>query len=115
MIKINKFNEFNSLKENISNQNSHYSEYVDINILDDIIENMRPNKNSDGELFKSKLRLLNSEYNCSNNKRSPSTFGKKVAWWVDLDLIQDVIDRLNNKLCDNSEEYKSELKNLLEE
>ncbi len=35
---------------------------------------------------------------------------KQVAHWIDLDLIQDVIDRMNPVLCEVSDTYKRDLK-----
>ena len=63
--------------------------------------------------LKEKLKKFNDEYQCVEYKKSPFFMGKKVAWWIDLDLIQDTIDRMNSRLCDDSDEYIINLKKFL--
>lgn len=95
------------------NESFYFSEWVDMDILQSVIDHMKPNKELSGNEFKQSLRGFNNEYEVTVQKRLPATFGKQVADWIDLYLVQDVIDRMNPNLCDQSDEYKSELKNLL--
>lgn len=96
------------------NETFYFNDYVDLDLLQNIIDNMKPTKDNDSNNFKKELMKFNSNYEVKETKILPSTMGKQVAWWVDLYLIQDCIDRMNNKLCKDSEEYKINLKKFLE-
>lgn len=95
------------------NEQFHYSDYIDLYLLQGCIEGMRPNRTTTGDEFKQKLREFNSQYACKEEKRLPNNFAKDVAYWIDLNLIQDVIDRMNPVLCNKAYEYKKDLKNFL--
>lgn len=120
MSHVKRFNELNEGqipygKPMGDQKDSHWNFYHnDVDILDGIIEGMRPGKNNDNEEFKSSLKEFNKNYPCTQNKRLPAEMGKQVAWWIDLYLIQDCIDRMNSVLCPNAEQYKKDLKTFLE-
>jgi hypothetical protein len=108
MIHVKKFKEINETF-------FYYSDYVDLDLLQGVIERMRPGKNNNRENFKENLKIFNEEYSVTQHKRLPDGLEKQVAWWIDLDLIQDVIDRMNPVLCEDSETYKIDLKHFIEE
>jgi len=95
------------------NESFYFSDWVDMDLLQSVIDHMKPGKESSGDEFKQSLRGFNNEYEVTVQKRLPATFGKQVAVWIDLYLVQDVIDRMNPVLCKQSDEYKAELKNFL--
>ena len=105
MAHIKKFKEIN--------EEFFYSDSYDVDLLQEVIEGMRPNNLSDGESFKEEIKKFNSKFPCKEQKRLPSTFGKQVAWWIDMQIIQDVIDRMNTSLNQDSDKYKKELKEFL--
>ena len=106
MARVKRFDEMN---ENFF----HFSDYIDLDLLQKVIDGMRPTKSSDGEDFKKSLIDFNDSYKVKGTKRLPATMGKQVAWWVDLFLVQDCIDRMNPVNCVNSEQYKKDLKEFL--
>lgn len=106
MARVKRFDEMN---ENFF----YFNDYVDLNLLQDVIDGMKPTKDSDKDEFKKSLIKFNSNYNVRETKRLPATMGKQVAWWVDLFLVQDCIDRMNPSNCTNSEQYKKDLKEFL--
>lgn len=107
MVHIKKCNEVNE-------EFFYYNDYYDVDLLQKVIEGMRPSKDYDGEDFKKELKEFNSKYSCKEQKRLSDMLGKKVAWWVDLYLVQDVIDRMNVKLNNEADKYKKDLKNFLQ-
>lgn len=92
----------------------YYSDYYDLDLLQEVIEGMRPSKETNGEYFKKELREFNAQYPCKHQKRMSNVFGKQVAWWVDIELFQDVIDRMNSALNKNASKYKEDLKYFLQ-
>lgn len=105
MVHIKKFDEIN--------EDFFFSNDYDVDLLQDIVEGMRPTKFSDGEAFKRRLKEFNDKYPCKQQKRLSAILGKKVAWWIDLNLVQDVIDRMNITLNDDASKYKEDLKQFL--
>jgi hypothetical protein len=105
-IHIKKFKEIN--------EGFYFSDEYDVDLLQEVIEGMRPNKISDGEEFKEKLKDFNKLYPCKEPKRLSEVLGKQVAWWVDLNLVQDVIDRMNHVLNKDADKYKKDLKIFLQ-
>lgn len=95
------------------NEEFYFNDWVDLDLLQSVIDHMKPGKEFSGDEFKQSLRGFNGEYDTVQQKRLPATFGKQVAEWVDLYLVQDVIDRMNPNLCQQSEEYKEDLKDFL--
>jgi hypothetical protein len=106
MIHIKKFEEIN--------EEFYFSDEYDVDLLQGVIEGMRPSKNSDSDEFKNRLREFNELHPCKESKRMAETLGKQVAWWVDLNLVQDVIDRMNSMLNKNAKKYKKDLKIFLQ-
>jgi hypothetical protein len=97
------------------NEEFHHSDYINLNLLQDIIDRMKPTGLGDEqEDFNFNLTQFNDKYPVKYHKRFPATFGKQVANWIDLYLIQDVIDRMNPVLNPNANEYKKELKRFLQ-
>ena len=90
--------------------------WLDKRLIQDIIDKMRPNANSDTTSFVLSLKGFNEDYPIreDRSKKLPSTFGKQAAEWIDMDLIQDVIDRLNPQLNIHNVEYKENLISFLE-
>jgi len=109
MAHIKRFNELNE------NNTFFFSEWVDKYLLQDVIDHMKPGKGFTGDVFKEALEEVNNTYPTTNQSRLPVSFGKQVADWVDLYLVQDVLDRMNPALCDRSEEYNEELRKLVSE
>lgn len=95
------------------NENFYFNDWVDLDTLQKCIDNMKPTKTNDAEAFKTSLKDFNDNYDCVQQKRLPAAFGKQVADWVDLYLVQDIIDRMNPNLCQDSEQYKQDLKNFV--
>lgn len=91
----------------------YYNENYDIDIIQSVIDKMKPINGNEHIIFKEKLRDLNIDYQVKDSKRLPEIFGKQVAWWIDLNLIQDVIDRMNSVMNPKSSEYIEELKKLI--
>lgn len=94
----------------------YFSDYVDLDLLQKVIDGMKPtseNREAANERFKKSLIGFNDNYTVKDSKRLPSTMGKQVAWWVDLYLVQDVIDRMNPVVCKQADEYKKDLKEFL--
>lgn len=107
MVKIKKFYELNETF-------FYFSDYVDLDLLQEIIEHMRPKKLDDNNRdFKISLMEFNDKYPVKEQKRMPVVFGKQVAWWIDLNLMQDVIDRMNPVSCKSADDYKKDLKKFL--
>lgn len=92
----------------------YFNDNIDLDLLQDVIDHMKPvGQDDNNQIFKKSLRKFNSGYSVKEQKRLPSTFGKQVAWWIDLELVQDVIDRMNPVTCESSIEYKKDLKKFL--
>lgn len=91
------------------NESFYFNDWVDLDTLQRCIDKMKPTKDN-GESFKDSLREFNDSYECIQQKKLPDTFGKQVADWVDLYLVQDIVDRMNPNLCKDSEQYKQDLK-----
>jgi len=108
MAKVKRFKDINE-----NNNVFNYSDWLDRDLLQGVIDGMKPRSEHDGETWKEAMREFNNLYPVVNQERLPSSFNKQVADWVDLDLVQDVIDRMNPRLCDKSEEYKRDLKEML--
>jgi hypothetical protein len=106
---LEKINSFNKLNEQFS-----HAEWVDVYLLQEVIDNMKSSKTHNGEEFKKDLRAFNVDYKYQSS-RFPSTLGKRVADWVDSDLVQDVIDRMNPHNNPRCEEYKAKLKEFVEQ
>jgi len=100
MAHIKRFNE----------NNDYYADWLDMDLLQKIIDKMKPRGDYDAESYKEAIREFNNLYPTAELERFPSIFGKRVAEWIDLDLVQDIIDRMNPKSCAKSEEYKRILK-----
>lgn len=95
------------------NEQFYFNDWVDLDLLQSVIDKMKPTMNLSGDEFKKSIKLFNNNYTV-NNERLPSTFGKRVADWVDLDIVQDIIDRMNPNANPLHVEYKKKLKNLIE-
>jgi protein involved in temperature-dependent protein secretion len=95
------------------NDQFYFYDWVDLDLLQSVIDHMKPDKSFTGYEFKQALRGFNDKYEIFQQKRLPVAFGKQVAEWVDLYLVQDVIDRMNPNLYQQSEEYKKDLKDFL--
>ena len=97
------------------NEEFYFSNYVDLDLLQGVIDRMRPTGlGEEEEDFNFELTQFNEKYPAKQHKRMPATFGKEVAHWIDLYLIQDVIGRMNPVLCARADEYKRELKKFLQ-
>lgn len=103
MVHIKKFEELN---ERV------FADWVDPELIQGVIDNMNPRKTKEG--FIEELMRFNDQFLISGSqKRLPSVFGRQVADWVDLNVIQDVIDRMNPTLNKDHEIYKKRLKDLI--
>lgn len=91
----------------------YYNDNYNIDIIQSIIDKMKPISEKEHLIFKDELKNLNNKYPVKNSKRLPESFGKRVAWWVDLNLIQDVIDRMNSIMNPYNSEYIKDLKKLI--
>lgn len=96
----------------------HFSDYIDFELLQKVIDAMRPKGKGwqldySADEFKQALREFNEKYPIKEHKRLPETFGKGVAHWVDLNLVQDVIERMNPVICRDAEAYKIDLENFI--
>ena len=90
----------------------YFSEIVDKELIQQVIDKMNPNNdNKLSDNFKKSIIEFNKKYPIKESKRLPETMGKQVAWWVDMDIIQDCIDRMTDKII--SDKYKNDLKNFL--
>ena len=107
MAHIKRFKELNE------NNTFFFSEWVDKDLLQDVIDHMKPGKGHTGEEFKESLRDLNTKFEIREQKRFPTSFGKQVADWVDLYLVQDVLDLMNPAINGRCNDYMRELKNLV--
>lgn len=90
-----------------------FNNFVDLDLLQMVIDKMRPIKDSSNDAFKKSLVKFNNNYTVKDTKRLPVTMGKQVAWWVDLFLVQDCIDRMNPVNCTEADQYKKDLKEFL--
>jgi hypothetical protein len=88
----------------------YYPDWLDRDLLQKVIDGMKHRSEHDEESFKESIREFNNLYPVRTQERLPSIFGKRVADWIDLDLIQDVIDRMNPNICVKSEKYKKILR-----
>jgi hypothetical protein len=83
-----------------------YAEWLDRELIQKVINNMKTS-----DRFKQSLAEFNDRYPVKNSNRFPSNMGKQTADWVDIDIIQDCVDRMNPHLSneEQSERYKKEL------
>jgi len=93
-----------------------HAEWLDKNIIQDIIDKMRPGPDKDTKTFILSLKSFNDDYSIrgDRSKRMPSTMGKRAAEWVDMELVQDVIDRMNPHLNLHNVEYIENLISFLQ-
>lgn len=85
---------------------SQYAEWLDRGLIQKVIDKMKfDNK------FKFELSTFNTNYPVKNTNKFPSNMGKQVADWIDIDIVQDCVDRMNPHLSSESQsdDYKRDL------
>lgn len=97
--------------ENINESSSNG--WVDNQSIRLVVEAMKPN-NSDPGYFKIALKSFNSQYK-TREKEEKITESLNTVNWADMNLIQEVLYRMDPKMCDKSEQYKNELRSFLRE
>ena len=105
MTHIKKFNE-------MVHPFQQYAEWLDRELIQQIINKMRSHNG-----FQQDLTEFNDNFNIKNSNRFPAIMGKQTADYVDNDIIQDCVDRMNPHLSneEQSENYKKELEEFINE
>lgn len=98
MLRVKKFNELNEA----------YDDSVDKDLIQRIIDKMKPDRGDTtlSDNFKESINEFNNKYTIKEYKRIQNTMGKQ-AWWIDIDIIQDCIDRMTDRVI--SDKYKNDL------